>query len=180
MRIKHLIILVALLFAPISTAAPAHVGGVVAVCDEAHLLAALAGGGTVTFSCTGKIRLTNTITIAADTTIDGSEHNVKINGNQALRVFWVNSMVMLNLNKITVVGGDAVSGAGIYNDGGTVTVSNSTFAGNIAVDGGNLSYPDSTCPGINADPLLGPLQNNDGPTETMALGPGSAAGGHRP
>ena len=41
--------------------------------------------------------------------------------------------------------------------------------------GGNLSYPDTTCPGINADPLLGPLQNNGGPTETMALGWSSAA-----
>jgi hypothetical protein len=53
-------------------AAPAHAGGVVSVCDEAHLLAALAGGGMVTFACSGTITLTNTTTIAADTTIDGS------------------------------------------------------------------------------------------------------------
>jgi len=32
-----------------------------------------------------------------------------------------------------------------------------------------------TCPGINADPLLGPLPNNNGPTKTIALGPGSPA-----
>ncbi len=47
--------------------------------------------------------------------------------------------------------------------------------GTITDGGGNLSYPDTTCPGINSDPMLGPLQNNGGPTETMALGPGSAA-----
>ena len=58
-------------------------------------------------------------------------------------------------------------------------VANSPTGGNcsgtITDGGGNLSYPDTTCPGINSDPLLGPLQNNGGPTETMALGPGSAA-----
>ena len=58
-------------------------------------------------------------------------------------------------------------------------VANSPAGGNcsgtINDSGGNLSYPDTTCPGINADPMLGPLQNNVGPTETMQLGPGSAA-----
>ena len=74
-------------------------------------------------------------------------------------------------------------GGGIFN-AGTVTlkntiVTNSPSGGNCAGPmtdgGGNLSYPDTTCPGINSDPSLGPLQNNGGPTQTMALGPGSAA-----
>ena len=49
---------------------------------------------------------------------------------------------------------------------------------NITSDGYNLSS-DGTCnfnaPGDlnNHDPLLGPLQNNGGPTQTMALLPGS-------
>ncbi|MBK7202196.1 hypothetical protein [Candidatus Amarolinea dominans] len=42
-------------------ATPAHAGGIVSICDETHLLAALAGGGTVTFSCSGTITLTDTI-----------------------------------------------------------------------------------------------------------------------
>ena len=46
-------------------------------------------------------------------------------------------------------------------------------------DGGsNVAFPAqpfSDCPGTNADPRLGPLQNNGGPTATMALLPGSAA-----
>ena len=41
--------------------------GVVSVCDEAHLLAALSGGGNVTFTCSGMITLTATIIIAATT-----------------------------------------------------------------------------------------------------------------
>ena len=72
-------------------ASPAHAGGIVSICDEAHLLAALAGGGTVTFTCSGTIILTAEIVIAADTTIDGSGQTVTISGNQAVRVFTVNS-----------------------------------------------------------------------------------------
>jgi hypothetical protein len=328
------------LFVP---ATSVHAGGVVTVCDEAHLLAALAGGGTVTFACSGTITLTAEIVIAADTTIDGGGQNVTISGNNAVRVFTVNSGVAFNPNELTVANGSAGYGAdgggiwnggtltvsnctftdnsanmggGIYNIyGGTATVSNSTFIGNRATNdwtgsggggiynfgalsvsnstfadnyggydggggihavnaltvrnstfagnsagtgggiylydgtfvvsnstfsgnsggsgggianvgygtamvingtfsgnsggiytndcfystttlkntivanneaggnctgavidgGGNLSYPDTTCPGINADPVLGPLQNNGGPTETMDLGSGSAA-----
>jgi hypothetical protein len=58
----------------------------------------------------------------------------------------------------------------IFNDGGTVTS-----------EGYNLSSDDGvgylTGPGdqINTNPLLGPLQNNGGPTFTHALLPGSPA-----
>lgn len=67
---------------------------------------------------------------------------------------------------------------------GTVTlensiVANSTSGGNcygpITDGGGNLSYPDTSCPGINQNPYLGLLQDNGGPTWTMAPGSGSAA-----
>jgi hypothetical protein len=322
MRTIHILVIFVLL-ALAFPASPAHAGGVVTVCDEAHLLAALAGGGTVTFACSGVITLTETITIDADTTIDGNGQTVTISGDGAVGVFVVNSGVALNLNELTIANGNRASGGGIYNDrgvvtisnctfssnsadrgggisnveegtlvvanstfsnnhaaidgggiyngggtythgtltvsystffgnsasnsgggiwnfSGTVTVSNSTFAGNTASGGGgilnslagavtvtnstfasnsapfggagirndgyysrvtlkntivansltggncfgpgiftdgwgNLSYPDTTCPGVNNDPLLGPLQDNGGPTLTMALGPGSAA-----
>ena len=89
MRTKHLVAILVLLALALP-ASPAHAGGVVSVCDEAHLLAALAGGGTVTFSCSGTITLTAEIMIAADTTIDGSGQTVTISGNNAVRVFTVN------------------------------------------------------------------------------------------
>ena len=52
-------------------------------------------------------------------------------------------------------------GGGIYNSSGTVTLKNTIVAnsptggncsGAITDGGGNLSYPDTTCPGINSDP----------------------------
>ncbi len=48
-------------------------------------------------------------------------------------------------------------------------------AGDVLDGLGNLGFGDTTCPGINADPKLGALANNGGPTQTMALGAGSAA-----
>lgn len=302
-------------------ASPAHAGGVVNVCDEPHLLAALAGGGVVTFDCSGTILLTNTITVVVDTALDGSGQNVTISGNDVVRVFQLNPLTTLDLNNLAITNGRAVygNGGGINNDRGTVIVRNSTFSGNTgdfggAIDnhsgvvaihnstfsdngdwlatttggairnlrgsvtisnstfssnsavsaagavenhtgamtvsnstftgnranagggisnggtmtitnstlagnyaggvygrvggiynwgtvtlqntivansvggdncfvyngaivdgGGNLSFPDTTCPGINGDPKLGPLQNNGGLTDTMALGAGSDA-----
>ena len=71
---------------------------IVSVCDQARLLAALAGGGTVTFACSGTITLTAEILIAAYTQLTGDGQTVTISGNNAVRVFTVNSGVTLNLN----------------------------------------------------------------------------------
>jgi CSLREA domain-containing protein len=49
------------------------------------------------------------------------------------------------------------------------------LAGKTVDEGNNISFPDTTCPGAGADPRLGPLQDNGGPTRTMALLAGSAA-----
>jgi hypothetical protein len=83
-------------------------------------------------------------------------------------------------------------GGGLYVDGGAITIKNSIVANNIGFsspmncfgsvvsDGYNLSS-DNTCDFHqagdldNVDPLLGPLQNNGGPTQTQALLAGSPA-----
>jgi len=133
MRPTHLVTLLVLLALAVASApAPAHAGVVVSVCDEDNLLAALAAGSPVTFSCSGTITLTAEIVIAADTSIDGSGQTVTLSGNHAVRVFTVNSGVTLNLNRLTVADGSAIYGGGIYNEGGTLNVNNSTFSGNTA------------------------------------------------
>jgi predicted outer membrane repeat protein len=92
----------------------------------------------------------------------------------------------LDVSNSTLSGNSASYGGGISNYfHGTLTLQNTIIAdstgGNCSnysslIDGsGNLSWPDATCPGLNADPLLGPLQDNGGPTQTHALLPGSPA-----
>jgi len=190
MRIKHLVLIFALLTAGLLPS-PAQAGGVVTVCDEAHLLAALAGGGTVTFACSGTITLTAEIVIAADTMIDGSGQAVTISGNDAVRVLTVNPGIMLNLDEINVAHGSALMGGGIVNNGmltvnhstvsgnsggedygaggiqnnGTLIVNNSVFSGNTAGSGGGIqndgtmTVSNSTFSSNTAD-LGGGIQNN--------------------
>jgi len=94
----------------------------------------------------------------------------------------------LTINNGTLSGNGATSGGGIYNPGAATLqnsiVTNSSSGGNcsgsVTSHGYNLSS-DGTCnfDGTgdlnNTDPLLGPLQNNGGPTQTMALLSGSPA-----
>jgi hypothetical protein len=69
----------------------------------------------------------------------------------------------------TILDGGA-AGENIFNQGGTIN----SAGYNLSSDdgGGYLSGPGDQ---INTDPLLGPLQNNGGPTSTYALLPGSPA-----
>ena len=95
-----------------------------------------------------------------------------------------------SLTNVTVAGNSAHgNGDGIDDTGttaqpvetGSVIAANGAqnCAGPLIKDGGsNVTFPVqpfSNCPGTAADPTLGSLQNNGGPTATRALLPGSAA-----
>lgn len=105
---------------------------------------------------------------------------------------------MLSVTSSTLDGNTAAFGGGIFQDptNGSTTLRNTIVAGNINnisdVDGplvsqghnligqgsGGSGFTDSDLVGTPAnpiDPLLGPLQDNGGPTQTMALLPGSPA-----
>ena len=108
-------------------------GGVVANGTEADLRAAMAGGGLVTFACDSTITLASAITIAINTVLDGTGHQVTISGNNATRVFYVNANVNFTLMNLTIANGRVgTDGAGIRNDGGTVNATNCAFSGNVA------------------------------------------------
>src|SRR5436190_804432 len=85
-------------------------GRVVNSADEASLRAALAGGGTVTFSVDGTIALSSQLIITNDTTIDGSGHSVTISGSNSVRIFQVNSNVQFTLATLTVANGRTNAG----------------------------------------------------------------------
>jgi len=130
-------------------------------------------------------------TIGVD--LDSSIVNSTISGNSAgTSGGGIGTSNTLRVANCTITGNSAPSGGGIYNVGSVEasdTILNAGASGeNIFNDGGtitsdgyNLSSDDGggylTGPGdqINTDPLLGPLQNNGGPTFTHALLPGSPA-----
>src|SRR5215471_2885349 len=131
----------------------------------------------------GGIRIINSFASIVNSTISGNSAETSGGGIAA---------ASLRVANCTITGNSAPSGGGIYNEGSVEvfnTILNAGASGeNIFNDGGtvtslgyNLSSDDGSGylngPGdqINTDPLLGPLQNNGGPTFTHALLPGSPA-----
>jgi predicted outer membrane repeat protein len=102
-----------------------------------------------------------------------SLNNVTFNGNSApsgdggaIYVASANAMVLVSN---TILWGDSSGGTNseIFNNG-SVTITSSVIQGGCPAA--------STCVGVIAsDPLLGSLQDNGGPTQTMLLMPGSSA-----
>jgi hypothetical protein len=99
---------------------------------------------------------------------------------------------LATLTQVTVASNAAAGVAGgLDAAGGTFAETNSIVAsnsgppqsgsncagtiGDIADGGGNVVFGDSTCPGLRVDPKLAQVADNGGPTQTMALQPGSGA-----
>ena len=105
-------------------------GGVVTTCTESNLRTAMAGGGTVTFACAGTIKLTSTITNAVNTTLDASGRQITISGGNAVRVFYIATNTTFTLVNLAVADGNAVRGAGIFNEGGNLVLLGTVFRTN--------------------------------------------------
>lgn len=128
----------------------AQAGGVVTDCTETALRAALAGGGSVAFTCSGTIVLASPLVINATTLLDGTGQQVTLSGNDAVRV--IENRSTLTLRRITIANGrDPVAG-GLLNVGGA-TIRECTFIGNEAPP--NPGSPSSN--GAGAIASTGPL-----------------------
>ena len=141
-----------------------------------HLLSGKCYVGSGAMSAGGTVTLNNSTVEGNNATCSGTSCE-----NEGFAI--ANGSANLVMNNSTVSGNSA---GGI--NGGTATLQNSIVANNSGKDCGgtitshgyNLSS-DSTCnlngPGDmnNSNPNLGPLQNNGGPTKTMALPSGSPA-----
>ena len=99
-----------------------------------------------------------------------------VSGNSAQYVGGLfNNGGTATLTNCTVSGNSAGSnGGGINNNGGTATLTNTIVAGNSGHDTGGGSFTGSNNL-IGGNPLLAPLGDYGGPTQTMALLPGSPA-----
>jgi HYR domain len=200
---------------------------IVSTCDVSHLSSAIgnaASGDTITFGCSGTITVGSPLGIHKNLTLDGSGQQVTLSGGGSAQVLVVDSGVSFTLNALTVAdgytaGSGSGSGGGLDNEGGTVSISNSTFANNLASDGGGLynsgtvSISNSILVGNTSDDCFGGvsdqgynlegatscgftgtgdlqktdakldpsrLQNNGGPTQTIALLASSPAIDHIP
>ncbi|MFI5366072.1 MAG: choice-of-anchor Q domain-containing protein [Candidatus Binatia bacterium] len=131
------------------------------------------GGG---FANAGTITLTN-VTLAAN----------EAKGTHSSGGGLMNEGGLVTLASVTLAANQAAGGGNIDNEpGGTVTLINSIVAGRTDCQGAVTSLGHNIDSGngcgftgagdlVNTDPLLGPLANNGGLAETMALLPGSPA-----
>ncbi len=142
------------------------------------------GGGVDNFGGTMTITSSTIVSNSASSDYGGALYNSSSDVADAGAVTVTNS---------TIVSNTAVApGGGISNFGGAVTLLGTVDAGNTAnancngpvtsigynLDSGTACGFSQTTDLTNTNPLLGPLQNNGGPTPTLALLPGSPAIDH--
>src|SRR6266436_4682944 len=167
-----------------------HAAGTVTNCTESNLDAALSGGGLVNFACDGIITITTTKTISAETTLDATGHTITISANNAVRLFTVNAAVNFSVYNLTMANGASTNGGAIYNNSGTLVVSNSTFSGNAvsnsssalggAVYNNNLgtltainsSFSNNSCRGGDGANGTGPAPVGNGQSGNAGAGGG--------
>ena len=148
-----------------TTARAATDGGVVgngtaASCTEAAFVAALSGGGAVSFNC-GPAPVTITLTaqrsISNNTSIDGGGLVTFVGNGGTQNAFYLNTPgASLSLNKITARN---FAGTFIYAASGSVTISNSTFQSNQRLVLNNLANSSAS---INASTFLSNTSNGYG------------------
>jgi CSLREA domain-containing protein len=129
----------------------------------------------------GALTATNA-TIAANTAGSGGQPNPFPGTGGGLAQV---SRTGATLASVTIAQNTALrDGSGIQAGSGPLTITSSVIGANgvqpcggTITDGGfNVTAQAAECPGTTlGDPKLGPLQNNGGPTQTMALAPGSPA-----
>ena len=180
------------------TGPPSGVSGVFITDSTISGNSAATGGGGIWNSNLGDVRFIATVEIINSTVSDnmvesgsgGGIGNYATGGNDGGRA-------TVSINSVTISGNSAATGGGIFNNGGSIACSiafgssvlkHGSAGSNLANNGGavlitstgyNLSS-DSTGPAddtdrLNINPRLGPLQDNEGPTLTHALLPGSPA-----
>jgi hypothetical protein len=117
--------------------APSAFGsGTVTTCTQSALQAALAGGGTVLFDCSGTITLTNTLLISSNTALDGNSNAIVISGGNGVRLFQVASNVNFQIKGLTLADGRVIGTNGL--DGHPATPGQDVGGAAILNLGGNL------------------------------------------
>lgn len=139
--------------ADVTTPATIVGNGIAASCTEQALRSAVAVGGIITFDCGPDpvtIAVTSELAVVANTTIDGGG-KITLSGNNASRIAhiksaWNVATPLLTLQHLTFVDGYTTDvpntrettqgGAAIFQDGGSLTVIDCTFAHNHCASSG--------------------------------------------
>ncbi len=147
-----------------------------------------------TITTSNNAAATNSSAVCINNTATLIVANATISGNNSGAIFASGTATITNSTIAGNTGPPGGNTGGVLSFGsGAVTLNNTIVANNagsggagqcsaaaggtITDGGGNLQFPDALCGATIpvADPLLGTLADNGGPTQTMALQPGSPA-----
>jgi hypothetical protein len=180
----------------------AAVGGVLTkltLREAVNLAGITPGNDTVTFDPTvfataqtitltqGQINLTNAAGVTGTLTVQGTGANLlSVSGHNASGVFYLGTGTTATLQYLTVTGGNISGvGGGVFNNGGTLSLTNCTVSGNSAgtdgggVDnepGGTLNLTNCTLSGNSATHNGGGAWNNGTLNLTNCTLSGNSAG----
>lgn len=135
------------------------------------------GGGSILNGSGGQLLLVN-VTLTGSTTMPNNKGAaIYLNGSPVTggRATLVNVTMADNAG---VNGQVHIANVGVVDWKNTIVANGQCTKDASAVvndNGGNLAFNAAGCPGTNADPLLGTLQDNGGPTHTRALPANSPA-----
>ena len=107
-------------------------GEVITNFTQAVFQNALNKGDTITFLASSSLTLTSALQITTNVFIDGSNLSITISGGNAVRLFNVASNTTLIIAKLSLVDGKSTNGAGIFNSGGNVFLTNCVLSGHAA------------------------------------------------
>jgi hypothetical protein len=132
--------------------------GVVSVCDEVHLKQQLSSGGAITFDCNGTITFAGgPATIAVNTNIDGTGHNIVIAGIGYQDIFDVPNGISFGLTNLNVTGktNPLDNSSAINSQGGKVVLSGVEFlgSGRVSMNGGTLTAVNCSFSGFREEPF---------------------------
>jgi hypothetical protein len=109
-------------------------------------------------------------------TINGNGSTIargSVAGTPAFRIWQVGADGRLALNLLTITGGDAPNGGGIYNNGGMLTLDTSAITGNTATSGGDTAgggiYNTGTVTLVNSELDHNLVSSTDGVAEGGGL-----------
>lgn len=118
------------------------------VCDENSLRAALQRGGIINFGCDATIILSSTLQITTNAVLNANGHNVSISGGDSVRIFSIATNVDFTAAGLTITNGKQMGtngtpagtafGAGIYNAGGHVSLTNCFLLSNVCIGGSEM------------------------------------------
>jgi len=137
-------------------------------CSLREAISAAGSGATINFSTSGTVSLTSPLPqIATTIQINANLKNVTVSGADTFRVFDITAVGNLSVDKLTIANGYTSGDGGGIRNAGTLTISDSTFSGNSAMNGGGI---------YNAGGTISIIVNSTF-SGNSATGDGSSSGG---